>query len=63
MLDINYLRKNADQVTKACQDKQLDSSIVKELLSVDEKRRLLLTQIESLRAESNKNATAVIVII
>ncbi|MBT4124711.1 MAG: serine--tRNA ligase [Candidatus Pacebacteria bacterium] len=59
MLDINYIRENPDQVKKACEDKQLDSSVVDSLLAIDEKRRSLIAQVQELREAANKNVTEV----
>lgn len=52
MLDIKYIRENADAVQKMATDKGYDVSIA-ELLEVDKKRRALLSEIDSLRAERN----------
>jgi seryl-tRNA synthetase len=59
MLDINYIRENADVVRQACQDKQLNANVVDSLLAADEQRRGLLIQVEQLRAAANTNAEAV----
>ena len=62
MLDINYIRENPDQVKKACEDKQLDSSVVDSLLAIDEKRRSLIAQVQELReAASNIDCRRTIV--
>ncbi len=53
MLNITYIREHIDKVVKACEDKQLDSKIVDQLLKVDKQRRLLLNQVEALRKQSN----------
>jgi len=42
MLDINYIRENVDKVKKVTISKQLESSLVDELLKLDLKRRALL---------------------
>ncbi|MBU0570194.1 serine--tRNA ligase [Patescibacteria group bacterium] len=54
MLDIKIIRENPDKIKKGVADKQLDSSLVDEVLKLDEKRRELLNEIEGLRAEKNK---------
>jgi seryl-tRNA synthetase len=59
MLDIAFIRANADAVRTGCKNKQLDSSVVDTLLAVDEQRRGLLVQVEQLRAEVNINTEAV----
>jgi len=56
MIDISLLRENPDFFRKSTTDKQIDPSVVDELLRVDEKRRTLLQEVENKRAESNKAA-------
>lgn len=53
MLDLNLIREKPDLVRKALHNRQLDSSPVDEILILDEKRRALLTRVESLKAERN----------
>ncbi|GIK83711.1 MAG: serine--tRNA ligase [Patescibacteria group bacterium] len=55
MLDIQYIRENAQIVKIACENKQLDSSVVDQLLSVDQKRRELQLQVDNLRRQSNEH--------
>lgn len=59
MLDITFIRENAELVEEACKNKQLDSSIVEQLLAVDKKRRELQVQVDELRRQSNEHADAV----
>jgi seryl-tRNA synthetase len=59
MLDIAFIRENPDQVKQACKVKQLDSSVVDELLKVDEQRRELIAQVQDLRRRANENAEKV----
>ncbi|MDR0463136.1 MAG: serine--tRNA ligase [Pseudomonadales bacterium] len=59
MLDINYIRANADEVKTACENKQLDSSLVEQLLSVDKERRAKLQVVEQIRSEVNANADTI----
>lgn len=54
MLDINYIRENVEKVKKATQDKGFDSGVVERLLKVDEERRKIIQEVESLRARRNK---------
>ncbi len=54
MLDINIIREDPDLVRKALHDRQLETTIVEDILSMDKKRRELLTQSETLKAERNK---------
>lgn len=56
MLDINFIRNNADVVKTACKNKNLDESIIDKLLEVDAKRRELQVQVDALRKQSNENA-------
>jgi seryl-tRNA synthetase len=59
MLDIAFIRENPQEIKKACQVKQLDESIVDSLLAIDERRRQLMSQVQDLRTQSNKNAEEV----
>lgn len=52
MLDIQFIRENAELVQEKSKQKQVNVDI-KELLDLDEKRRKLLTSLEELRAEQN----------
>ncbi len=53
MLDINLIRETPDIVRKALKDRQMDASPVDAILQLDEKRRALLGQVETLKAERN----------
>ncbi|MDR3642920.1 MAG: serine--tRNA ligase [Candidatus Doudnabacteria bacterium] len=53
MLDIKFIRDNADKVKKAIADKRIDLNLDM-LLDADAKRRDLLTQLESLQAVKNQ---------
>jgi len=53
MLDINLIRETPDIVRKALTDRQMDASPVDAILQLDEKRRVLLGQVEALKAERN----------
>ena len=53
MLDINLIRENPDLVRTALKNRQMDLSPVDDILRLDEKRRVLLTQVEGLKAERN----------
>ncbi len=53
MLDIKFIRENKDLVAMGAKKKHLDFD-VERLLSVDDKRKSLLTQIEAKRAEQNE---------
>jgi len=53
MLDIKFIRENPDKVKEGCRKKQVEVDIDK-LLELDKKRREMLQEIESLRAEQNR---------
>src|SRR5690348_8269015 len=55
MLDINYIRENAADLKQAISNKQLNSSIVDEVISSDEERRKLIVQVEEIRQQINAN--------
>ena len=54
MLDIQFIRENADIVKKATKDKGFDDGVIDRLLKVDIERRKLLGEVEGLRAKRNK---------
>jgi len=53
MLDINLIRENPEIVRKAIQDRQGDPAPVDSILKLDELRRSLLVEVETLKAERN----------
>jgi seryl-tRNA synthetase len=53
MLDLNLIREKPDLVRTALMNRQMDTSPVDEILRLDERRRALLTQVETLKAERN----------
>jgi seryl-tRNA synthetase len=56
MLDINFIRQHPQAVKEACINKQLDASVVDQLISIDEKRRALQVRVDDWRQQSNQNA-------
>ena len=56
MLDIQFIRDNQEKVKKGVKAKQLDPKLVDDVLTIDEKRRKLLQEIEKLRANRNRFA-------
>lgn len=58
MLDIHFIRENADIVKEAARKKNVDIDIDR-LLSVDEERKGLMQQIEAKRAEQNRASTEI----
>jgi len=59
MLDITYIRENAEALKTAIAHKQLNPAIVDEVLRVDEKRRELMVLVQGLRQQINENVTAI----
>lgn len=57
MLDIQFIRENAELVQEKSKQKQIDADVDK-LLQLDTERRNLLAKIEKLRAERNQIASA-----
>jgi len=57
MLDIKFIRENADKIKEAAKNKNIKIDI-DELLSVDEKRREVQTKIDELRTQRNELAKA-----
>jgi seryl-tRNA synthetase len=53
MIDIRLIREQPDLVRKALQDRQEDPSVVDNVLELDEKRRSLIQQVETLKADRN----------
>ena len=54
MLDIEIIRNEPERVREALRKRALDSAIVDEIHALDVKRRAVLQQVESLRAERNR---------
>jgi len=53
MLDLNFIRENPQKVKDACRNKNVDVN-VDLVLSLDRKKRELMTEMEMLKAEQNK---------
>ena len=53
MLDMNLIREKPDVVRKALKDRQDNPAPVDAILKLDEKRRVMLQQVEALKAERN----------
>jgi len=56
MLDINYIRNNRQTVKQACINKQLDATVIDQLLKVDQQRRQLQKKVDDVRASINEHA-------
>ncbi|MCU0488603.1 MAG: serine--tRNA ligase [Anaerolineales bacterium] len=59
MLDLNLIREQPDLVRKAMQARQMDPAPVDRLLELDEQRRQLIQEVESLKAERNAGSKEV----
>ncbi len=53
MLDINLIRDEPENVREAMVKRQMDPGVVDQILSLDIKRRDLITQVETMRADKN----------
>ena len=53
MIDIKFIRENPDAVRASQKGRGEDTSIVDQLLAIDETRRTAITEFETLRAEQN----------
>jgi seryl-tRNA synthetase len=53
MIDINIIRDDPQRVRKALQDRQMEAEPVERVLELDEQRRALIQEVESLKAERN----------
>jgi len=54
MLDLQFIRDHPDQVKTAALQKNFDPQVVDQVLKLDQTRRDLLQQVESLRAKKNQ---------
>ncbi len=53
MLDINMIREQPGLVRQALQDRQMETTPVERILELDEQRRALIQEVETLKAERN----------
>ena len=53
MLDIKLIRENPKRVREALQKRQMDASSIDQILTLDEKRRELIVNVEEMRSERN----------
>lgn len=53
MLDIKFIRENADKVKQGVKNKNLNPEIVDNVLAADEKRRSLMGEIQDIRSKRN----------
>lgn len=54
MLDINLIRENPEIVVDSLTKRNMDTSVVAELINLDSERRSLLQEVEALKAERNR---------
>jgi len=54
MLDINLIRENPQVVVDSLTKRNMDINVVADLVNLDEKRRNLLLEVETLKAERNR---------
>ena len=59
MIDIKFIRENPDAVRASQKGRGEDTSIVDQLLKIDETRRTAITEFETLRAEQNSLSKSV----
>jgi len=53
MIDVKLIREDPDVVRKSLADRQLDTSAVAQVLDLDDQRRDIIQQVETLKAERN----------
>jgi len=53
MLDINIIREQPDVVRKALADRQMEATLIDQLLELDRQRRFTIQEAESLKAQRN----------
>ena len=53
MLDINLFREDPDAIKKSLQLRQMETGIVDQVIALDQQRRTLLVEVESLKATRN----------
>lgn len=59
MLDIQLFRDNPDLVRQSLVRRRAETAVVDQVIEMDQKRRTLLQQVESLRAEKNQASKAI----
>jgi len=59
MLDLQYIRENAETLKQSIAHKQLNPAVVDEVLNLDERRRFLSSQVDEVRRLINLNTQAV----
>lgn len=59
MLDIQFIRDNADQLKTAVTNKQMNPDIVDNVIKIDDQRRDLIIKVEELRRQANAHANEI----
>ncbi len=59
MIDLNLIREKPDLVRRALTDRQMETSPVEHVLELDEQRRSLIQEVETLKAERNVVSKAI----
>ena len=59
MVDIKYIQQNADTLKQAIAEKQMDPTIVDQVLTLDTKRRNLIAQVEAIRKLANVHVASI----
>ena len=59
MVDLKFIRENPDIAKEALKKRNNDTTLIDEIINLDEERRKLLKDVEALRAERNKNSSLV----
>ena len=54
MLDIKRIREKEQEVRKGLESRGADTGLIDKIIALDEKRRSLLTEVESLKSQRNK---------
>jgi seryl-tRNA synthetase len=60
MLDIKFIRENAEVVKMGAKKKNMDPEMVEELLKIDRQRLDILHEVEDMRAEQNKASEMIV---
>lgn len=59
MLDLTFIREHANDLKTAIANKQLNPSVVDQVISFDEQRRTLIVEVEKIRKQINENTDAI----
>lgn len=59
MLSLKFIRENLDKVRKALQNRGIEENLLDEIISLDEERRLLITEVEALKHRRNTTSSQI----